>query len=234
LSNLFTERHHAFISATFYRLLKEGNYQNFRAVFRMATRRYAEQRGSRMAQRALRDGRELDYAAYRYYGEWEYTKEYIDSIKDQLLIVAVQKSEDYSYAVYHCPWADVYREMGLQGDGGCDYCSDLDPSIARGFNPHLTFKVRQTLHESDTCIHTQQDAHLEKDGEYGSKVTENIKGFDYHCGHVYKTFSETLRMIYEAQGVILSARVLEIFAEKFGQEMADVLAGYLSTDFNLI
>ena len=36
----------------------------------MATQLYAQQRGSRMAQRALRDGQPLDFATYRAYSEW--------------------------------------------------------------------------------------------------------------------------------------------------------------------
>ena len=232
--NSFTERHHAFISATFYRLLKARQFDNYRAVFRMATRRYAEQRGGRMAQRALRDGHELVFAAYRHYGEWEFTKEYVESLNGKPHIAVTEQAQQLSYAVSACPWADVYREMGLQGDGGCDYCQDLDPSIVRGFNPRLTYIVSQTLHESEVCLHTQQEAHLERDADFGPKNSENQRDFDYQCGHVYKTFSDAMRAIYKARGVILSAQVLQVFAETFGQEMADVLACHLVTDFDWI
>ena len=50
----FDETSHAFLSACFYRLLKEGEYHDAAAVFRFAVRLYAQERGLRMAQRALR------------------------------------------------------------------------------------------------------------------------------------------------------------------------------------
>jgi hypothetical protein len=100
----FTERHHAFISATFYKLLKENNYPNYRRAFISATQKMAEQRGSRMAQRAIRDGvKNLDFAAYRHYGEWEWTNEYLESIKGQKLLEEIESDIDYGYTVYTCP-----------------------------------------------------------------------------------------------------------------------------------
>ena len=74
-----TERHHAFISACFYKELLHACPGNGEATFVMAAQRYGEQRGSRMAQRAIRDGRVLDFAAYCAYGEWAYTEEYFAS-----------------------------------------------------------------------------------------------------------------------------------------------------------
>ena len=72
----FTERQHAFISAAFYRALKkEENAHNYRDAFQLATRIYAEQRGFRMAQRAIRDGKPLSFPAYRHYKEWAPTPE---------------------------------------------------------------------------------------------------------------------------------------------------------------
>ncbi len=44
----FTEKHHAFIAATFYDLLTKRYGQRGEAAFILATQRYAEQRGNRM------------------------------------------------------------------------------------------------------------------------------------------------------------------------------------------
>ena len=54
----FTERHHAFIAASFYALLVERFEKRGEAAFVHATQRYEEQRGARIAQRANRDPRE--------------------------------------------------------------------------------------------------------------------------------------------------------------------------------
>lgn len=66
----YTERHHAFLSAAYYRELRDSALPRWSEAFRMATQLYAQQRGSRMAQRALRDGQPLDFATYRAYSEW--------------------------------------------------------------------------------------------------------------------------------------------------------------------
>lgn len=230
----FTEKHHAFISATFYRLLKENNYPNYRRAFISATQKMAEQRGSRMAQRAIRDGvEELDYEAYRSYGEWEWTKEYLDSVKGKKLVEEIESDKDYGYIVYNCPWAEVYREMNLGEDGGLDYCNDLDPSIVRGFNPELEYKTTQTLQNTDKCIQYQINGKINSNN-LGEKNKKNLKGFDYQCGNVFKTYSEYMISIYKYKGLLLIAEVLEEFCMNFGDDMADVLVSYLKTDFNTI
>ena len=61
----------------------------------MATQRYGEQRGNRMAQRVLRDGKKLDFAAYLAYG-WSHTEKYLRSKPYENCI----KSPDYRFVIY--------------------------------------------------------------------------------------------------------------------------------------
>ena len=70
---MLNEKQHAFIAAQYYRLIHELDPAGAERVFLFCTRKYAEERGARMAQRALRDGRELTLGTYMSYGEWEYT-----------------------------------------------------------------------------------------------------------------------------------------------------------------
>ena len=65
-----TERTHAFLAARYYEYLTRKFGQQGKAAFVHATRHYAEQRGRRMARRALRDGEELNWTSYYRYGEW--------------------------------------------------------------------------------------------------------------------------------------------------------------------
>lgn len=225
----FTERTHAFLSASFYKIMKEENFHNYRAAFRMATQLYAQQRGSRMAQRALRDGHELDFAAYRAYGEWTYTEEGTKGLNTDAKVSV--EGEDLKLVAYNCPWAAQYKAMGLE-DGGYDYCDDLDESIARGFNPDLTYDVTQTqYHGVETCIHYQRNARLEKDVP---KDPANLRPFEYHCAHVYHTFARLMAAIYGTEGERLNQKVLDAFAAEYGQEYADKLLEYSSVDFNHI
>ena len=71
----FTELSHAFIAAKYYVYLKEIFGDRGEAAFLHATRYYGEQRGRRMAQRAIRDGKSLTYETYCQYGEWVNTEE---------------------------------------------------------------------------------------------------------------------------------------------------------------
>ena len=54
---MLNEKQHAFIAAQYYRLIHELDLAGAERVFLFCTRKYAEERGARMAQRALRDGR---------------------------------------------------------------------------------------------------------------------------------------------------------------------------------
>jgi len=226
----YTERHHAFISATYYRIMKEEGFHDFRAAFRMATQLYAQQRGSRMAQRAIRDGRELDFAAYRYYGEWEHTPEADAELSRPTETTIL--GDDRRMQIFGCPWSSQYLDMDLM-DGANDYCADLDISIARGFNPYIVYEVEQTMHKNrDFCIHYHRNACNDKD--YGPKDPANVRNFEFHCAHVYKAYSEVMTAIYKSKGIMLNAKVLEAFAEKYGRDMADKLLEYRNHDFNTI
>ena len=225
----FTERTHAFLSASFYRLLEEGNFQNYRAVFRIATQLYAQQRGSRMAQRALRDGHELDFATYTSYGEWEYTEEGTAGLNTKADVSF--EGNDLKIHAFNCPWAAQYKSMGLE-NGGVDYCDDLDISIARGFNPDLVYEVPQTEYlGKGFCIHYLRNF---KPGAEMPRDKKNLRPFEYHCAHIYHTFSRLMAAVYGAEGEHLSAQVLEAFASEYGQEHTDKLMEYRETDFNFI
>lgn len=231
----FTERHHAFISATYYKYLTEKFADRGEKAFIMATQRYAEQRGSRMAQRAIRDGKELNFKTYCEYGEWEFTQETKDEIKNMGIenqLVILNYSPDYEYNSYACPWSMQYKEMGLS-DAAEIYCAHLDNSIARGFNPYLDFKTTQTIHNSTHCNFVLKDANLNPE-EMNPKNPDNMKGFDYHCGHIYYTFKRITESIFGSEGSDVSASVLKEFARKYGTDMADEIVKYRDTDFDVI
>ena len=129
----FTERHHAFIAASFYALLVERFEKRGEAAFVHATQRYAEQRGARMAQRAIRDGRELNFLTYREYGEWVNTQTVKDMGCDNQGYV-VSYAPDFDERVTMCPWAAQFKDMDM-AKAGTVYCTHLDSSVVRGFNP---------------------------------------------------------------------------------------------------
>ena len=130
----FDETSHAFLSACFYRLLKEGGYHDAVCVFRFAVRLYAQERG----------GRPLDFASYLHYCEWSYTPPIAEAYEG--CSSNWEEGGDLCSRVEACPWGDCYLRLGL-ADGVQDYCADLDTSIARGFNPELRYEMRQQVQD---------------------------------------------------------------------------------------
>ena len=227
----FTERHHEFIAASFYALLVERFEKRGEAAFVHATQRYAEQRGARMAQRAIRDGRELNFLTYREYGEWVNTQTVKDMGCDNQGYV-VSYAPDFDERVTMCPWAAQFKDMDM-AKAGTVYCTHLDSSVVRGFNPALVYEVPQSMHEHEYCIQIARGANFEE-GKIPKKRQEYLHTFDYHCGHLYKTFSSIVIAIFGAEGQRIATEVLSRFENAYGTEMADVLTGYYDTDFDVI
>lgn len=104
---MLNEKHHAFLVAQYYRILHDLDPAGAQAVFLFCTRKYAEERGARMAQRALRDGRELTLGTYMSYGEWEYTDPSFSESE------VLESAPDHHYLVHKCPWNTQFSEMGV-------------------------------------------------------------------------------------------------------------------------
>lgn len=227
----FNEKVHAYIAAKFYGHLTEKFGQRGEAAFLHATRYYAEQRGRRMAQRAIRDGQPLTYETYCRYGEWVSTEELKElGVANQSAVETF--SPDFEVHIRVCPWHAQFKEMGLV-KAGVLYCSDLDASICRGFNPKINFKTLQSLHDHDYCIQVVKDSGL-KEGDQPVKRPEGLKSFEYHCAHSYWSYSEVTASIFGAEGEAVNAEILKEFGQDYGQDMADTLAGYKYTNFNVI
>lgn len=228
----FTERQHAFISASFYKLLSEAAFPGYKEAFLYAARRYAEQRGGRMAQRAIRDGRPLDFASYRYYKEWAHSDaakaEGFGSPSDTTV---ESEGSDLVFCFRSCPWSSQYLDMGLL-EGAELYCSDLDRSIVRGFNPELCFELRQTMHRDGSCIQVMKDAGSPDSVQ--APDPKNIKDLAYHCGHIYRCFSDVMTAIYGDKGTQLSEDVMASFASEYGDAAAKELKAQSAQDFNYI
>ena len=225
----FNEHHHAFISASFYKRLAAETTIDGTSVFVLATQRYGEQRGNRMAQRALRDGRARDFATYCAYGEWSYTEDYYAQGKH---IETLSTSPDYHYLVHTCPWHDQYKEMDLI-EGAILYCREIDLAIARGFNPHLVFEVNEIMHNGRYCDFVLKGAELEAKGYKVDASTAKLP-FEYHCGHVYTTFTRICISILGAKGKNIADAVTQDFTESYGATMTEKLTSYLKLDFEIL
>jgi peptidoglycan/xylan/chitin deacetylase (PgdA/CDA1 family) len=226
----FTEKTHAFIPAKFYVYLSETFGKKGIATFIHATQYYAGQRGRRMAQRALRDGEELTYETYMKYGEWINTPEIIESgCENQSNVEEI--SPDYVIRITRCPWHLQFKEMGLV-EAGHEYCNHLDSAICRGFNPYLTYQVEKTLHKSECCIHRIVGTNFKEKPNVARKQ-EYLYGFEYHCAHSYWAYNEVTSALWGVRGDAINTKVLEDFAQEYGQDAADILFSYRYVNFNV-
>lgn len=226
----FNEWTHAFIPARYYVNLTEAFGEKGRKAFVQGTHRYGEQRGRRMAQRAIRDGRELTFETYLQYGEWLNT----DFSREKGVSNASERvaySPDFVLKITRCAWHARFKDMGLV-DGGHEYCNHLDIAICRGFNPYLVFEVEKTLHKSDCCIHGMKNANFEEGATFSNKK-EYVQPFEYHCGHSYWCYHEVTAAIFGASGELVAAKVMEDFSKEYGPEMADKVASYRYVNFDV-
>ncbi|MBQ9966902.1 MAG: L-2-amino-thiazoline-4-carboxylic acid hydrolase [Clostridia bacterium] len=218
---MLNEKQHAFIVEGFYRRIKAHDPRLCKEVFLFCTRKYAEERGSRMAQRALRDGFSLDLGTYRSYGEWDYTSPEV--VENKVL----ETSPNYRYIVTKCPWNTQFSEMNAM-ECAEEYCMDLDRSLSRGFNPDLNFEVGCTMHSCGHCdfiLHGAGRADLPPVNE------ANKRPFAFHCGHVLAVFARCVRNIYGDEGEKMTLEVEHDFGEKYGKEALGELLEYKKLDF---
>ena len=227
----FNEKMHAFIAARFYVRLTEVFGERGRLAFIQGTQSYAEQRGKRMAKRAIRDGQALTFATYLRYGEWMPTREMTDAGQSNQSEV-VSWEPDYTIHIHRCPWHAQFAEMGLT-DAGIEYCKHLDNSICRGFNPYLTYQVPQTLHTCSYCIQTVPEAGLTPGEDYSKKL-ERTRSFEYHCAHSYWTYTVTAQSIFGEEGSRVARSILSDILLEYGREAADTIMDYWDTDWNAI
>ena len=223
----FNEKVHAYIAAKYYVYLTEEFGERGRQAFIHGTQYYAMQRGRRMAQRAIRDGKTLTQADYNYYGEWINT----DEIKAEGCANQSEVTPEGYLKITQCPWYTQFKEMGLT-EAGTEYCRHLDSAISRGFNPYLEYKVDQTLHYADCCIHRLETGSITEGAEKG-KNPAGLKSFEYHCAHSYWAYHEVVAAIFQEKGEKLCTKVLEDFSADYGQEMADKLYSYRDVNFNV-
>ncbi|MBR3034839.1 MAG: L-2-amino-thiazoline-4-carboxylic acid hydrolase [Firmicutes bacterium] len=237
----FNEKLHAYIAARFYVRLTHTFGEKGKAAFIYATQYYAEQRGRRMAMRAIQDGQPLTYETYRAYGEWESTK---DMQEEGCANRSETVSTDpvYEFHVTVCPWHEEFKTLGLE-EAGLVYCAHLDNSIARGFNPYLVYEVPQTLHDCPFCVQKVsnlqglapgQTAQGAFDPAKARPEADRRRGFTYHCAHSYWSYARCAARIFGRAGRQLADEVLEDISGEWGASYSNFLLKYKADDFEMI
>ena len=209
------ETHHAFIVASFYRLLRDGFGPRGLAAFRLAACTYGEQRGKRMAMRCIADGHPLDYEGYFAYGEYPATEGFFD-------VEMWTEPGCVHERVTRCPWARTFAEMGLK-ECGAAYCREIDRAIVRGFSPELTVETARTQHFEGECRFYFRDPAVKKElldtaDALTRDRTDIRRDMNYHCAHVFSVFRHTVHGVFGPKGDEVTQTVTALFRDKYGED----------------
>lgn len=222
-----TEKHHALLFACLARqaiqLLGETDGEKF---VREAVRRYGEQRGRRMAQRAQRDGQPLTFATYLRYGEWRSATREGASEMTWVGEVLVNR-------VTACPWHNAWLENDLLPYGRL-YCLEIDLALVRGFNTALRLEVNQTLSNGgERCEFIFHQTVDDAGGhETQVEVTGAVMPWGYHCAHIYHVFQTMLAQTLGLAGLQAASAARVEFGQRFGSQALEEMDAYLSSDFD--
>jgi hypothetical protein len=234
---LFSESSHAILFALIARqvLTRYGEGEGLPAL-RKAVRRYGEQRGRRMALRALANGDELSMASYLAYGEWRFAT-------DGSEMERIEDGADIRLSVRRCPWNTAWKAAELLPYGRY-YCQEVDAALLRGFNPDLRIEVNRTLSNDNLpCEFIYRQAVPEAGqsrlgqtlaaiGEKSARLeSRRLQPWEYHCGHLYTTCSLVMGEEFGPPGRVTVQNALAEFALRYGGSAAGKVARYLKTDF---
>ena len=222
----FTEKHHAaFFALVSRQVIVQNGFESGQTAVRKAVRRYGEQRGGRMAKRAMRDGRTLSMDNFLKYGEWQ------SATSEGIAETSALNTNVVSH-VLRCPWNNAWVEQDLLPYGRL-YCLEIDHALVRGFNPRLTISVNQTLsNDGNPCEFIYHQAVLGRDDSI--RVEERVMPWEYHIAHLERTFREVLVQEFGAEaGEAVDSGVYD-FEQRFEIDLRKALEDYRGTDFDQI
>lgn len=232
----FTPAHHGLLMAWISRQVcqRVGPVKG-EMLIRKAIRRYGEERGSRMARRALSYGKELSMVNYLIFGEWVAAR---GEVQQRL---EPNNHNNLRMLVERCPWHAAWMQDDLVEYGSL-YCQEIDLALLRGFNPELHLDVLKTQtndHQACDFVFHGTPLNLSTNlallvGKKLSPGKQVILPWEYHTGHLYKTMSEVIAVELGQAGQEAAEAALAEFADRFGAKAAQLVHSHLQTDFTTL
>lgn len=222
----FNEKVHAFLAARYYVRLTERFASRGEAAFVHAVQYYAGQRGR--AHGAAGDSRWAAVDARHVYAVWRAAHDRRGGPDPPR---GYRPFPGLRIAHYGLPMARTVPGNGCL-QAGAVYCRHMDEALCRGFSPDIAFQAPKNLNAHDCCVQRVVGVHYAALPD-DPPMDAYKKDFNYHCGNLYWAFHEAVCAIFGAQGEAVCADVLEDFAGTYGAEMADELAAWRHTNFNV-
>ncbi len=231
-SNL-TPSHHAMLFAYIAKSATDTLGSVSLPTLQNGVKRYGKQRGSRMAQRTLKDSRKLDVKNYFIYGEWI-------PATGEMEIEYPTLSPDTNMVAKKCSWQSAWANESML-EYGAIYCDFIDEAIAEGYSPEVRFELKShRTNGHHICDFRFIGANLTLDDmeeirDMQNKLGTSIKKhWDYHIGHIYKTMKEELIKDFGLKGEKAVDLALEMYKEKYGQEAYDIVLQYRDVNFDIV
>ncbi len=229
-----TAKHHALLFGWIARAVIDNVGQNRGGeVIRQAVRRYAGQRGRRMALRAAREGRGATVLDYLSYCEWQ-------PDPGESTSSLVRRNPDLRQQVQLCPWFRAWQEAELV-DAGRLYCEEIDRALLCGFNPDLELQVASLRVRGDPCCEfIFKEANLSlfdsirlvyRRRRRSGRVA--AQPWDYHLGHLYATLRRVLIEELGPAGAEALHQGLAEFTEHFSAEATQAVLANAERDFEV-
>lgn len=233
--NLFDIPHHANLFALIYRRAVEQYGEKGAKAADEGTKLYGQERGKRMAKRAIKDGEPLTMENYLIYGEWV-DKSGLSKNK----ITAT--SPIYFMEVMSCGWCNSWKDAELL-EYGKNYCTYVDKNLVKGFNPDLELGIPRVLSQGgETCAfewngfkienEEQMNKFIEKKNALGDRA---LKDFLYHTGHLFSAMKRALKEnLGEKESESICNKAINDFADMYGKEMANRVLEESKQDFSIV
>jgi hypothetical protein len=200
-------------------------------IVRQGVTEYGLERGLRYAARCLANGDELDVANYMAYSELVEPKSWNKSVTESL--------SPYKFNMVSCGWCATWKKYNLL-DYGKLYCTWIDLSLVRGFNPEIVLDIDPIMsHGHERCSFTWKNfsfktaAEVERVGQRRQELLPQVgRDFLYHCAH----FASTMRrVIFFALGAKAGSKImlagLDEYAKVFGKPKKDAILADCKQDF---
>jgi hypothetical protein len=196
---------------------------------------FGRERGMRCAMRCLKDGEELTVENYTVYGEWVDSKGWSKTELESI-------SPSFKTKMTSCGWSDSWKKYGLEKYSKL-YCSNIDVSLAYGFNPENKFSLDTSISFGDSLctfnwvdFYFKSEEDLNKMFEKRKDVLERVvKDFLYQCGHVLNAYK---RVAFYNLGVVAASEIIDNamneYKDIFGEEKKNAIINESEQDFLVI
>lgn len=230
--NLFDIPHHANLFALIYKAAQDMYGEKGAKAADEGTKLYGQQRGNRMAQRAVKDGAPLTMESYLLYGEW------VDKNGHSQNRTAATEPV-YCMECVVCGWCEAWKNAGLL-EWGKNYCTYVDKNLVKGFNPELVLDIHSVLSQGGEVCAFQWNGFAMSDPEgYSAKKAalgdRTIKDFLYHTGHLLNAMIQAIaKELGTDAAENIKEKALADYTVMYGKEMTDAVVKESQQDFTVV